>query len=242
MNLVLDIGNTHIKSGVFDAKTLVKSEQIEMTHLPTFLACHTPHHIMVSDVRGVVENRFKSLSKKYNFVLLNHHLKLPIKNAYKTPHTLGFDRIAAVVGAYASQPHQNHLVIDAGTCLTYDFIDRSGKYWGGSISMGLNMRFQALAHFTGKLPEINTFDYFSPLVGQTTEESMISGVIHGLLGEIEYLLNEYRKKFTDFKVTICGGDAVFFEKRIKEPIFVNQKLVLFGLNEILQYNLEKEWI
>ncbi len=240
MNLILDVGNTLIKAGFFDDQTFLKEERICPENLPLFLSECGANYILVSDVRGITDRYLRALSDKCPIIFLNHQTPLPIQNRYETPQTLGTDRIAAAIGAYFSAPNENHLVLDAGTCLTYDFIDKSGNYWGGAISMGLRMRFRALAHFTGKLPEIQDFDKPISLVGQSTEMSILSGVIHGMLGEIDYFLTHYRQKYDDFRLTICGGDANFFEKRIKASIFANSKLVLMGLNQILCYHINEK--
>lgn len=242
MNLVLDVGNTLVKVGVFEKKQLIHFEQIKPQKISNILTKYSPEHILISDVRGIAQEFLSPLASQFSILFLTHQTSLPVQNLYKTPQTLGTDRIAGAIGAYFSEPSQNHLILDAGTCLTYDFIDKYGKYYGGNISLGLQMRFQALAHFTGKLPEIpfssNSNTPEIPLIGQTTESAILSGVVNGMMEEIEGILKNYGQKFGDFQVTICGGDAKFLAKQIKAPIFASPNLVLFGLHQILLHNLK----
>jgi type III pantothenate kinase len=135
-------------------------------------------------------------------------------------------------------PNSNILVIDAGTCITYDFIDKNGVYQGGAISPGINLKLKALNTFTQKLPLIEFKNEFV-LIGQTTEESILSGVLNGTIAEIEGIIGYYSHSFSDLKTIICGGASNFFESKIKAPIFVVPELVLIGLNRILQYNVSK---
>jgi type III pantothenate kinase len=149
------------------------------------------------------------------------------------------DRLAAVAGAHELYPHQNMLVIDAGSCITYDIVDRHGNYFGGNISPGLRMKLKALNTFTAKLPLIELHDPES-FIGIDTASSILSGVVFGTVSEIEGLISLYRKKFADLQVILCGGDAAFFESKIKQHIFVVPQLVLIGLNSILEHNVSKK--
>jgi type III pantothenate kinase len=155
---------------------------------------------------------------------------------YTTPKTLGVDRIAAVCGALQLFPQRDCLVIDTGTCITYEFLDRNARYHGGSISPGIAMRFEAMHRFTSRLPlvkpEINV-----PLVGDSTESAMQSGVIQGVRAEVEGIIQKYTDQYPDLKVIICGGDVRFFENHLKQTVFVAPDLVLIGLNLILRHSI-----
>jgi type III pantothenate kinase len=168
--------------------------------------------------------------------ILRHTLPLPITNHYATPATLGVDRLAGACGARQMFPGSNCLVIDAGTCITYDFLDAGGSYLGGGISPGLHMRFQAVHTFTKKLPLVQAVDNIN-LIGNSTEQCIQSGVIHGVLEEVQGIIRQYREKFEDLKVILCGGDTHFFENQLKASIFAVPELVLSGLNSILIYNV-----
>nr|MCU0355429.1 type III pantothenate kinase [Cytophagales bacterium] len=174
--------------------------------------------------------------------VLDHTLPLPFANRYQTPRTLGTDRLAGVAGAQALFPGQSCLVVDAGTCLKFEWLENGSDYWGGSISPGLRMRFQAMHQFTSRLPLLEPAADV-PLTGGSTAEAMQSGVLHGMTAEIEGIVAQYRIHHPDFRVLLTGGDAPFFEKRLfetrlKTPIFAVSELVATGLNHILNFNLQ----
>jgi type III pantothenate kinase len=155
---------------------------------------------------------------------------------YATPTTLGVDRIAGVCGAKHMSPKTNVLVIDAGTCITYDFLDRDGNFLGGGISPGLMMRFNAVHNFTARLPLVPLVE-IAPLIGDSTETCIQSGVINGLIEELGGIISLYRQKFEGLAVILSGGDARFFENKLKGSIFAVPELVLSGLNSILIHNV-----
>lgn len=175
------------------------------------------------------------LSTARKFIPLSFQTPLPFKILYQTPVSLGKDRIAAVAGAYSLYPDRNILVIDAGTCITYDILTADGKYPGGAISPGIQMRFKAMHTFTGKLPLIEPDDFYG-LIGQTTHESMRSGVFNGVIAEITETIRLYKEKFDNLLVMMTGGDYQFLHNKLKISIFAAPDLVLLGLNEIFDYN------
>ncbi|HKL32104.1 MAG TPA: type III pantothenate kinase, partial [Tangfeifania sp.] len=162
---------------------------------------------------------------------------LPIENLYQTKDTLGKDRIAAVVGAFDLYPNTNVLVIDAGTAITFDIINEQGQYLGGNISPGLEMRFKALNKFTGRLPLVRKND-FDNLYGRTTEEAILAGVQHGIVFETDKAIETFKEFYNNLKVIITGGDAIFFDKKLKNSFFVHFNLTALGLNRILEHNGE----
>jgi type III pantothenate kinase len=153
---------------------------------------------------------------------------------------LGSDRLAASIGAYSLHPNSNVLVIDAGTCIKYNFTNFKNEYLGGSISPGIEMRFKSLEHFTSKLPLINFDASYRELIGENTKNSILSGVINGSIAEIDGIMFDYKSKFPNIICILTGGDSEFLAKRLKNSIFTHQNLVLKGLNDILNYNLEKK--
>ena len=168
-----------------------------------------------------------------HFYHLTHRFPFPIQNMYQSPETLGMDRILAVVGALGKISAPPVLVIDIGTAVTYDFVDKASRYLGGGISLGMRMRFQALSTFTARLPLISPENNFT-LVGNSTHESIRSGVVNGLLEEIAGIIQRYKSEFSEeIVVILSGGDATFFEKRLKSINFVEQNLVLMGICESL---------
>jgi type III pantothenate kinase len=160
---------------------------------------------------------------------------MPFKNLYGTPKTLGVDRLALVSAASAQFSGKDVLVIDAGTCITYDFITKENSYLGGAISPGLRMRYQALNNLTAHLPLLDTKrpDHF---IGQSTEQAIHSGVVFGVLNEMEGVIEAYKEKYSDLTVILTGGDANFLSKQLKSSIFANSNFLLEGLNHILQFN------
>jgi type III pantothenate kinase len=179
----------------------------------------------------------KYLAERYTFVKLDEKTPLPIKNAYKTKHTLGSDRLACAVAAQHYFFGKDVLVLQLGTCITSDFITEEGVYMGGSISPGMEMRLKALHHFADKLPlvEYQNIDY---MTGKSTEESILAGVVHGIIAECNYLIANYQSKSPYLKIIVTGGDLKVFEKAIKGEMVAFPNLVISGLDLILYYNVE----
>ena len=167
---------------------------------------------------------------------MNENTSLPIKNLYKTPSTLGKDRIAVAVAANYLKPNTNVLVIDAGTTITYEFIDTKGQYLGGNISPGMKMRFNSLHTFTKKLPLIEHTEN-SDLLGNDTKSAISSGIINGIIFEMDGYINTLKEKYADIVIFLTGGDTFFFESTLKNRIFAHKNLLLIGLNRILNYNV-----
>jgi type III pantothenate kinase len=239
MKLILDIGNSFIKAGVFEKEKLlqmISDTELDTIFIDEIVNKHSAiHSVIISSVREIPAEMNNYLKNKFRLLEFTSTLSLPIKNYYKTPGTLGKDRLAGVVAANFLYPKSNVLVIDAGTCITYDLINKNGEYFGGSISPGLTIRFNALHTFTGKLPLI-TFQNYEGLAGNDTETSILAGVINGFLFEVDMVINSYRDKYDDLKVLICGGDYQFLADRLKNSIFAVPELVLIGLNEIMDRN------
>ena len=237
-NLVIDVGNSFTKAAVFKGNEIIKvfsGEDINTSFAE--INSYSITNIIVSAVKDVPEAIQNSINTFSSVIYLDHNTSLPIQNLYKSPETLGRDRIAGVVGALSHFKKGPLLVIDAGTCITYDYLNKENAYEGGAISPGINMRFKALNHFTGKLPLIHFRKSFE-LVGNTTENSILSGVLAGAVKEMEGIINEYLAENNDLKVLITGGDCIFFESNVKSKIFAIPNLVLIGLNKILNYNVK----
>jgi len=239
MNLVIDYGNSSAKVGIFEDHTLhEKFVFADAEELKKFLGSSKAENFIISSVsQDPAEVSSWAVNPERKFVL-HHTLPLPITNKYGTPSTLGVDRIAGVCGAQQMFPGKNCLVVDAGTCITYDLLDSSGSFLGGGISPGLSMRFQAVHTFTKKLPLVAPTDRIG-LIGKTTEECIQSGVINGLIEELNGIIYQYQHKFPDLRVIFCGGDVHFFENKLKASIFAVPELVLSGLNSILIYNVTR---
>jgi type III pantothenate kinase len=238
MNLVIDHGNTRIKAASFSGTKLhEKFLFATRQELKGFLSDHPFEHSIVSSVNHSSQEVLNWIKTSGEKLSLSTELQLPVKILYATPDTLGVDRLAAVCGAIEIFPRQNCLVVDAGTCITYEFLDAEQNYHGGAISPGIQMRFAAMHKFTARLPLVTEISETN-LVGNSTESCMKSGVINGVLAEVGGIIERYSQKFPGLGVILCGGDTAFFENNLKQPIFVAPDLVLHGLNRILRYNVQ----
>lgn len=239
MLLILDIGNTNIKYalyendqcqhiGVLDSEEDSNFEEIKNIHPIT--------HIFYSDVRRRFSNRISTIFPTVKKTSLTTDLlKFPFKNNYKTPETLGSDRMALMAAASFKYPKQACLVIDMGSCITYDFIDADAVYYGGSISPGIRMRYKALHKQTARLPELLPRRPES-ILGQSTETSIHAGVYYGIIAELEYQIDTYVEKHSNLKIILTGGDHIRLSKSIKKPIFAEPNFLLEGMQALLQYN------
>ena len=237
MKLVIDIGNTSTKLALFDGKDVFATSNINecrLKSLQEFVANIEVSSALISSVKEI-NSEILSISDYYKGSILSENIPVPIKHNYKTPNTLGQDRLVAVIGALSLYPKKDIIVFDAGTCLTIDFVSAKGEYIGGRISPGIEMRYKALHTFTDKLPLVQK-EKTAPIIGNDTNSSISSGVQQGILAEFNSIISEYRSQKPDTVAVITGGDYFFFEKELKNGIFANPNLVLIGLNEILDFN------
>ena len=239
MNLCIDQGNSRTKVGLFSQNKLMedfKYDQFGKKELSDILVEFPVKNCIISSVLSDNKELIEDLNTKIQFSIeLTHDTALPIVNSYSTPETLGNDRLAAVVGASFLKPESNILVIDAGTAITYDFVNMKNQYQGGFITPGLNMRFRALNHFTDKLPLIKP-QMPGNFYGKNTNDSIMGGVQYGLEGEINRMIqyfNDFNGKLT---IIITGGDSNYFEILLKSHKFVTKEIMLLGLNTILEFN------
>jgi type III pantothenate kinase len=240
MNIIIDIGNSRIKIAVFNGRELIHNEiftsKMFIENTITVIEKYQCKNAIISSVGSLKKSDLKVLNSKINLIKLNSDTKIPFKNNYATPKTLGVDRIALVSSAVSSFPDKNVLIIDAGTCITYDFIDMEGCYFGGAIAPGILMRYKALNNFTKKLPLLEPSNSYN-LIGNSTETCIHSGVILGVINEIDSAVNQYKEKIEDLTVVLTGGDVNFLANKLKNSIFANPNFLLEGLNTILTYNL-----
>ena len=244
MQLAVDIGNSRTKYAVFDGEELVRSDKDERPAVYLIKDCFEQYPIksvIISSVNEQVDPELIPIPETIHHLILDHQTPIPIKNTYKSPETLGHDRIALAVAANHQFPGQNALVIDIGTCVTYDVVDRNGTYLGGRISPGLRLRFASLHNGTARLPmiELNA-STFPDLLGRDTVSSMESGVVQGLSNEMAATIKQFETEFNDLKIMLTGGDYKLFDKALKISIFADPNAVLRGLNQILLYNLPNE--
>lgn len=239
MNLIIDIGNTSAKLAVFskgEIKETLRCSNRTLDGLSTLCDKYPIQQGIVSSVVSFDDEMRQRLDKlPFPLMEFTYRTPVPVKNLYKTPQTLGMDRLAAVIAAQAISPGKPILVIDAGTCITYDYVDELGQYQGGNISPGMEMRFKALHAFTSRLPLVKA-EGEMPEYGQTTETAIRSGVIRGIEHEIEGYIRQLKEKYPSLLVFLTGGNDFSFERNIKNSIFADGFLVLKGLNRILEYN------
>jgi type III pantothenate kinase len=243
-NLCIDVGNTFIKIAIFE-NSVINSVKT-FSHLETDGIVQYIKQLsnidasIISDVSSVdVRIVDVCLQKSGKFIEFNHHTSLPIRNLYKTPQTLGKDRLAAVVAAAALFPHKDILIFDAGTALTIDFIDAQGNYHGGNISPGLNMRFKALNYYTEKLPLLSKSDDFQ-LFGDDTNSAITSGVQFGMVFEINSYIEQFDITHPHGIKILTGGDIFFFGNKIKSSTFAEPNLIIIGLDRIIKFVKNEE--
>ena len=239
MQLAVDIGNSYSKAALFDEDSLpevIYFDENEPKDLQELFARRGwPTGALIASVKPLPESFLPFLSAICPTELLQAGTGLPFRVGYASPQTLGPDRLAAVAAAFNRFPGRNVLVIDIGTCITYDLLLADGLYKGGSISPGLNMRFKAMNQFTGKLP-LAAFDAAVELTGIDTHTSLQSGVYWGVKAELEGIIGEYQHIYKDLTVLMGGGDNKYFDKKFRISIFAASNLVIEGLKVIMDYN------
>lgn len=240
MNLVLDIGNSAIKYAVFDNGVPLHVErsapELFVSKVKALFAQYPGiGHSLISSV-GRLDPKERDVVALFSPVhLLSKDSKLPFKNSYASPQTLGVDRMALAAAAFYHNPRGNTLVVDMGSCITYEMVNDSGEYMGGAISPGLRMRYRAMHEHTADLPLLDPVEIHD-FIGKDTQSCMHSGAINGMAREVDGTIDQYLSRFQDLTVILTGGDAHFFVKRLKNTIFANPNFLLEGLNHLLEYN------
>ncbi|MCL2435535.1 MAG: type III pantothenate kinase [Lentimicrobiaceae bacterium] len=240
MNLLLDIGNTLQKIAVFHNDNEVYGQSFPFVTkeiLQTVFNQYAIKYSIVSSVAKTDAQVIEYLKTNTTMIQYTHQTKLPVTILYKNTESLGLDRIANAVGANTLFPDQNVLSIQAGTCLVFDFVNERKEYLGGSISPGMNMRFEALHEKTKNLPLIKANENYANFLETDTFGSLSSGVLNGICYEIDGFIESYKIEFENLKVILTGGDAPYLQKLIKNTIFAAPNVVLKGLNEIIRFNV-----
>ena len=242
MNLIIDVGNTRVKTAVFKQDTIVElivfDKKRIISEIKKIIKKNNISKGIISSVASISIKKLQKLQSVMDLLIVSSVTKVPFNNLYETPKTLGVDRIALVVSAVRKYPNKNVLIIDAGTCITYDFVNNKADYLGGAISPGIKMRFKSLNNYTSKLPllektELNNF------IGNSTNSSINSGVVNGIIKELDGVILDYKEKYKDLTIVLTGGDTNFLAKQLKSSIFANQNFLLEGLNELLIFNEDK---
>lgn len=240
MLLAIDVGNTRIKAAVYEGNNtidffIIEKKSFEKKVMEILKTYPQVKNLWLSSVGNEMDLGFLSSKIEIKIHVVSRLTSFPFQNLYETPTTLGVDRMVLAAGATLLFPNQKRLVIDAGTCITYDFIDEQNNYLGGAISPGFRLRYQSLHQFTAKLPllSVEEIDFF---IGKSTNQSIHSGVINGIVHEIEGFIHQYAKENENFTIILTGGDAVFLAKRLKNTIFANSNFLLDSLNQLFQFS------
>jgi type III pantothenate kinase len=253
MLLALDVGNTRIKGAVFEdtifLERFVFSNESLGENISIILKKYpNTTDLVVASVGNIEKTAFLSFENQLNIHFLTSDSVFPFCNLYATPETLGIDRMVLASGAVLQYPKQNRLVIDAGTCVTYDFVDDQDQYLGGAITPGIRMRYESLHHFTAKLPLLTLEDCLNSqkesesikMIGNSTPDSIHSGVLNGLTYEIDGFIEQHRQEYPKFIIILTGGDADFLANRLKNTIFANSNFLLESLNQTFQYQIKND--
>ena len=241
MNLAIDIGNTLAKLAVIDDGQVVdfqKTEKIDSAFVERILEENPEIEAAIIVSTGEYETAWEQMLEKRmkRFIRFGAETPIPIENGYATPQTLGLDRLAAAVAANALYPNSNVLIVDFGTAITVDFVSAEGRFLGGNISPGAATRFRALHHFTKRLPLCELDEESVRLLGNSTQTAIESGVVNGIVYEIEGYIRDLQQRYNNLRIIFTGGESDFFAKRLKNTIFATYDLVAYGLNRILEYN------
>jgi len=240
MHLIIDVGNSFVKLAVFKENRLLDKQTVKLSNTLKELTSLKNNNLkikkaIISSVGRLTESDTRAISQLFDLTILSSETKLPFTNLYETPKTLGVDRIALVCASVNQFPGKNVLIIDAGTCITYDFLTSNQEYLGGAISPGLRMRYAALNNLTANLPLLDT-EMPESIIGYSTKSSIHSGVVYGVINEIDGNIATYKEKYLDLTIILTGGDANFLSKQLKSSIFVNSNFLLEGLYYILKFN------
>ncbi len=244
MKLIIDKGNTRTKVAVYKNDELLSVMAVGRLNVNFISELFSKYDItatIFSSVSGLESpDVMNYLAEKTHFFIMSEDLFLPITVNYSPKYSLGNDRIAAIVGGNAIFPQENVLIIDAGSCICYDFIDNKGKYKGGSISLGFQMKSKALNTFTARLPLIEMNENEVSVCSLNTFDCIKSGIVNGTVAEVRGMIDMILKEQNcEFKIILTGGDASLLSKKMNVKTIVEPNLVLQGLKMILDYNIKK---
>ena len=244
MLLTIDVGNSRIKVAVFEHNKQVdffifETNEALKNFENIFQKYPNLQKIILSSVGKLDEEVVNFIKSQFQTEIIDHKSKFPFTNLYATPETLGIDRMVLAAGATLMYPNQNKLIIDAGTCITYDFVNAENQYLGGAISPGIKIRYKSLNNYTSKLPLLTLSEDFE-IIGNSTKSAIHSGVINGVIFEIEGFISQYSLKNQDLTIILTGGDADFLAKRLKNTIFANSNFLLDSLNLLSLYTQKND--
>ena len=251
MLLTIDIGNSSIKAAIFDKNKLI--HQFREKYLSEFISIIKNHPHENIAICSVVPEMTKNLSVKikeeFRIIpfILTKDIKSNIEIEYKTPETLGIDRLCSAEGAYFllknSEKYNEYrdgvyiLTIDFGTATTINIIEYPGKFIGGLIAPGIEMMFESLNEKTAQLPDVNV-SHFSSIIGNDTNSSIASGVVSSITGMIKKTINYLKKGKSgkDIFIYITGGNAKKITPYFSFEFIYEEGLVLYGVNSLWRLN------
>ncbi len=244
MLLTIDVGNSRIKVAVFEHNKqldffIFEANEALKNFENIFEKYPNLQKIILSSVGKLEKEVVDFIQNRFPTEIIDHKSKFPFTNLYATPETLGIDRMVLAAGATLMYPNQNRLIIDAGTCITYDFVNAENQYLGGAISPGIKIRYKSLNNYTSKLPLLTLSEDFE-IIGNSTKSAIHSGVINGVIFEIEGFISQYSLKNQDLTIILTGGDAEFLAKRLKSTIFANSNFLLESLNLLSLYTQKND--
>ena len=245
MNLVVDIGNTRAKVAVFVGDQIQKAWVVEKSTLEQSLLglrnqFPQTERALVSSVAEDAKHLIGKSLEGIPVMELSATTPLNFDSRYDDSTRLGADRKALVAAAVTKFSGITVLVIDMGSCVTYDLVDSNRMHYGGGISAGWSMRLKAMHEQSSRLPLLNTTEAEGvndgSVMGTSTEAAMHRATFNGLVDEIDGAIDRYRQEYPDLTVILTGGDAAVFSVRLKNGIFAHSNFLLEGLNALLQHN------
>ena len=216
---------------------MVNKENFRDTAESLILSHKVIKGLIYSDVSNQAGDFFEKFSNQFSVIAVSSNMQIPFINSYQSPESLGSDRIVLIAAACKSHPNTNALIIDLGTCITYDFLDANNIYQGGAISPGFEMRYKSIHQFTGNLPLLDADEGRSPS-GKNTEQAIHAGIYFGIIDEINARIKHYELKYDSLRVILTGGDANKLPKTLKNSIFAHPNFMAEGMFHLLKLNID----
>ena len=236
--LCFDFGNTRLKVGVFNGDLLQEDRFLADDSHSTIQALVDEYKPIRSILSSVINHQpgiETWLAAQTDFHKISHLTKINFTTPVGKPESIGADRLALMSAAVHYFPGKNSLVIALGSCITYNFINQYHQFLGGAITPGMDMRFKSMHDYTAKLP-LASADWNFPLIGYDTKTNLQSGVILGIINEIEGFIGKYEEKFNNFNVVLTGGNSAYFASQIKYKIFADHHFLFKGLYALSEIN------
>ncbi len=236
--LCFDFGNTRLKVAVFKSNILHEERFLaddSDTTIQALVDEYKPARSILSSVINHQPGIETLLAAQTEFHKISHLTKINFTTPVGKPESIGADRLALISAAVHYFPQKNSLVIALGSCITYNFINQYHQFLGGAITPGMDMRFKSMHDYTAKLP-LATADWNFPLIGYDTKTNLQSGVIIGIVNEIEGFIGKYEEKFGNFNVVLTGGNSTYFASQLKYKIFADHHFLFKGLYALSEIN------